>query len=74
MPDYAPCKTVDDDLWHLYPSADAEKSLCGKSVTVTDPHPDAGKPCSACGKRLLTRIFQLGGAGGIPTVRVTVIS
>jgi len=74
MPDYAPCKTVDDDLSHLYPSADADQSLCGKPVTTTDPHPDDGKPCPACGKRLLKRIFQLGGPDGIQTVRVTVVS
>ncbi len=74
MPSYSPCRTDQDDDSHLYPSEDSGRSLCGKRVGAQDTSPDPGKPCVACGKRLLKNIFQSGGSGGIVTVEVTVSS
>ncbi len=72
MPNYAPCRTAADEKSHLYASEEATRSLCGKPVGATDPAPSPGKPCPECAKRLLTRIFQLGGDGGITSIEVTV--
>lgn len=72
MPNYAPCRTEDDQDSHLYASEDASKSLCGKPVGAPDTAPSAGRPCVPCAKRLLARIFQLSGDGGITSIEVTV--
>lgn len=72
MPNYAPCRSGDDQDSHLYVSTDSGTSLCGKPVGADGPDTTAGKPCVVCARRLLAHLFQLGGATGVRSIEITV--
>lgn len=74
MPNYAPCRTGDDEDAHLYASVEPDRALCGKR-RGNPATPVGDLPvCPACGKRLMARIFDEGGPQGFTSVEVTVHS
>jgi len=72
MPNFVPCRTGDDQDVHLYPGEESDTALCGKTVDDATTTPGDRRACVACGRRLLARIFQLAGPGGIASVEITV--
>lgn len=53
-----PCRTSADEDAHLYRAGEADKALCGRSVSEPAPTPGNRDICVDCAKQLLTGIFR----------------